>query len=67
MNSCECAKIYADAFLYNLNEENQKHAMTSETKNEMSRNVLINSYIKNFKFVTSTPCSKIAVNNHCYF
>ena len=32
----------------------------------MLRNVLINSYINNFIFVTSTPCSKIAVN-HCYF
>ena len=32
----------------------------------MFRNVLINRYINNFIFVTSTPCSKTAIN-HCYF
>ena len=60
MNSYECTKTYSRYFfLYKPNEENRKHSRTSKT---MFRNVLINSYIKNFIFVTSTPCSKIYVN-----
>ena len=60
MNSYECTKTYSRYFfLYKPNKENRKYSRTSKT---MFKNVLINSYIKNFIFVTSTPCSKIAVN-----
>ena len=60
MNSYECTETYSRYFfLYEPNEENGKYSRTSKT---MFRNVLINSYIKNFIFVTSTPCSKIYVN-----